>query len=182
MGPRLPSMEMTESRLQAMAAARSLLDSLPYKSLDPPGSLDALKSASIINPFDHNKNALNDGSSAASRIPHIPSGNSSCISSVSQFQPFTAPWLAEVARITPSARIAEHLSPFIHSNPSLPTSLPDYYPSYPSRSFYNHPMFTSPPHPYMRDYPSPPSSSTLSLDRPPSRAGLSWCSQRTTFN
>jgi len=153
-GVRFPSVEMTESRLQAMAAARSILDSLPYKGLDASGGLEALKNASALSPFDHNKNDVTKDQ--VSRISHLQSAVGG-VSSASQFQPFTAPWLAEVARIAPTARAAEHLSPFVHPpNPaSHSTSLSDYYSHFsnlpPRSSYYNHPMFTS-SHPYLRDY------------------------------
>lgn len=83
-------------------------------------------------------------------------------SSTSHLQPFTAPWLAEVARITPTR--PEHIA-FAHPNapppPSHPTtSMPDYYPHFsnlpPRSTYYSHPMFSA-PHPYLRDYqPRPP--------------------------
>ena len=141
-GARFPGVEMTESRLQAMAAARSLLDSLPYK-LD--AGLEALKA---VNSYDHNKNSISDTSKDASRMAHGPP------SSTSHLQPFTAPWLAEVARITPAR--PEHL-PFVHPTPPgpSPTTLQDYYPHFanlpPRSTYYNHPMFSA-PHPYLRDY------------------------------
>lgn len=147
-GTRSAGLEMTESRLHAMAAARSLLDSLPYK-LDVAAGLDALK-----HPYDHNKNAVNDTKdSLVGRLPHPPSSSS-------HLQPFTASWLSEVARINPAAR-ADHL-PFVPPSP-LPThsaaAIPEYYSHFtnlPSRaSYYNHPMFAA-PHPYLRDYPPRP--------------------------
>ena len=147
-GTRSTGVEMTESRLHAMAAARSLLDSLPYK-LDVAGGLDALK-----HPYDHNKNAVTDAKdSLVGRLPHPPSSSS-------HLQPFTASWLSEVARINPAAR-ADHL-PFVPPTP-LPThsatSIPEYYSHFtnlpPRASYYNHPMFAA-PHPYLRDYPPRP--------------------------
>ena len=144
MGARYPCVEMTDGRLHAMAAARSLLEALPYKL---ESGLDALKNAGT---YDHNKNSLGaEAGKDTSRIP-VPS------SSTSHLQPFTAPWLAEVARITPAR--PEHL-PFVH--PSSPSghaapAIPDYYPHFSNMqqtraSYYNHSMFTN-PHPYLRDF------------------------------
>lgn len=147
-GARLPCVEMTETRLQAMAAAQTLLDSLPYKI---EGGLEALKGS----PFDHKNSVGGDSKeSVVSRLSLPPT-------STSHLQPFTAPWLAEVARISPAR--AEHL-PFVHPNVqtschSTP-SLTDYYPHFsnlpPRSSYYNHPMFSA-PHPYLRDYQPRPS-------------------------
>ncbi|XP_037785201.1 nascent polypeptide-associated complex subunit alpha, muscle-specific form-like [Penaeus monodon] len=120
----------------------------------------------VAGAYDHNKNSLSEkeGSSGGALGPHAHAHH---------LQPFTAPWLAEVAHITP-ARPSDHL-PY----PQAPApSLPDYYPHYPSLAhrpagYYPHPFL--PPgaagH-FLRDYPRhaprpyPPLDPRPPLERP----------------
>ncbi|XP_042204738.1 MAGE-like protein 2 [Homarus americanus] len=69
--------------------------------------------------YDLNKNSLNDKEG-------VSGGSLGGLPLSHHLQPFTAPWLAEVAHITP-ARPTDHLP---YPQPPTPT-LPDYYPHYP---------------------------------------------------
>ncbi|KAK7070149.1 hypothetical protein SK128_016547 [Halocaridina rubra] len=115
--------------------------------------------------YDHNKNSLSDkegGSSGGSMGAHPLSH---------QLPAFTAPWLAEVAHITP-ARPSDHLAY------PQPPPIPDYYPHYPTiphrpTGYYHHHFLPpgAPPH-FMRDYPRhtprpyPPLDPRPTLERP----------------
>lgn len=116
--------------------------------------------------YDHNKNSLNDkeGGSGGALGP-LPLSH--------HLQPFTAPWLAEVAHITP-ARPTDHLP---YPQPPAPP-IPDYYPHYPGlphrpTGFYPHHFL--PPgassH-FLREYPRhthrpyPPLDPRPPLERP----------------
>ncbi|XP_064081456.1 uncharacterized protein LOC135198027 [Macrobrachium nipponense] len=114
--------------------------------------------------YDHNKNTLSDkeGGSGGSLGGHPLSH---------QLPAFTAPWLAEVAHITP-ARPSDHLAY------PQPPPIPDYYPHYPTlphrpTGYYHHHFLPpgAPPH-FMRDYPRhaprpyPPLDPRPTLERP----------------
>ncbi|XP_045108133.1 LOW QUALITY PROTEIN: basic proline-rich protein-like [Portunus trituberculatus] len=112
--------------------------------------------------FDHNKNTVSDkeGGGGGGLGP-LPLGH--------HLQPFTAPWLAEVAHITPAPR-PDHL-PF--PQPPAPP-LPDYYPHFPSLAhrppgYYPHPFLppASSSH-FLRDFQRHAHRPYPSLDpRPP---------------
>ena len=97
-------------------------------------------------PYDLNKNSLISRKEKSSSLRHGGGG----ASTHPHLQPFTAPWLSEVARITPVqpqphdhvafSRASLHVPPASHS---------DYYQQYSRSSLYHH---TYLPHPYIRDY------------------------------
>ncbi|XP_050730761.1 proline-rich protein 36-like [Eriocheir sinensis] len=116
--------------------------------------------------FDHNKNSVSDKDGGGG-------GGLGPLQLGHHLQPFTAPWLAEVAHITPAPR-PDHL-PF----PQPPTHpLPDYYPHFPSLAhrppgYYPHPFLppASSSH-FLRDFqrhahrPYPPLDPRPPLERP----------------